>query len=98
MPVTYAPLFNDGTQLIDGVHDITVSNQASDEFLTTMGLPLTVPGQTGGMDLYNQVVNYMSTPEFQAFSQAKKDLWDRIRIAVATGARIESGQIGWRAA
>lgn len=96
MSVTYAPLLNNGSQLIDGVHNITCNDTISAEFLTLMNLPTTVPGQIAGSVLYQRVVDYTNTPEFAAFSQAKKDIWDRIRIAVGAGARIESGQIGWR--
>jgi hypothetical protein len=96
MAVTFAPLLADGTQLLDGTHDITVNDNIAAEFLTTMNLPTTVPGQVPGKSLYQSVLDYQATPAYAAFSQAKKDLWERVRIAVAAACRIESGIIAWR--
>lgn len=98
MSVTFAPLFNDGSQLIDGTHDATVSDAMATQILTALGLPTTIPGQARGRDIYASIEAYMLTPAFQAMTPQQQALVDKVRIAIAAGARIESGLIGWRTA
>jgi hypothetical protein len=98
MPVQFGPLRNDGSMLVDGVHDATCSNQLASQILTALGLPTGVPGQAQGRLVYDNIVAFMQSPTYQAMSPPNQALVDKVRIAVAAGARIESGLIGWRAA
>lgn len=108
MAVTFAPLRNDGTQLIDGTHDYTVQqNNVAQQYLNALGgqwatsrpdlppLDTTVPGEANGRDLYQVVLDYISANQ-DGWSAQTAAVWDRIRISVAAGARIESGLISWR--
>lgn len=108
MAVTFAPLFNDGTQLIDGVHDYTVQqNNTAQQYLNALGgqwavtwpdkppLDITVPGEANGRDLYQVIEDYIAANS-AGWNAQTAAIWDRIRISVASGARIESGLIAWR--
>lgn len=108
MAVTFAALRTDGTQIIDGVHDYTVQqNNTAQQYLDVLGgqwsvtwpdkppLDTTVPGEVDGRDLYPVVQAYIAA-NTAGWSQQQRDIWDRIRIAVAMGARTESRLISWR--
>lgn len=96
MAVTFAPLKADGNQLIDGVHDIQVSDSAATQVLTALGLPTTVPGQAPGQQVYGAVEAYIVQRQTAGANQQELAMLDRIRIAVAAGWRIETGIIAWR--
>ena len=96
MAVMFAAVDENGLQYIDGFHNVQVSNAASDEFLSNLGYPTTVPGETDGRVMYAAYEAFALTPAFDAFSQAKKDLYDQARKAIGTGARICTGLISWR--
>jgi hypothetical protein len=96
MAVRFAPLFNDGTELIDGTHDATVSDAMAAQILTALGLPTTIPGQAPGRDVYAAIETFIAGPTYAAMTPAQQDLVQRVRIAIGAAARIESGIIGWR--
>ena len=109
MAVMFAPLRNDGTMYTDGgIHDFTENNNnTARQYLEILAaqwlitnpteppLDTTIPGQAPGQLLCDVVVDYIAANE-AGWSQPMKDLWSRIRVAVAAGARIESHTIAWR--
>lgn len=108
MAVTFAPLRTDGTQIIDGIHDYTVqNNNTAQQYLNALAgqwaitqsdkppLDTTVPGEANGWDMYAVVEAYIAA-NAAGWSQGTRDIWDRIRIAVAMACRTETRTIAWR--
>ena|SRR6266480_551189 len=97
MTVKFAPLFNDGSQLVDGVHDTDVPDALATTILTGIGEPTSIPGQdTCTIDLYNVYTTWQGSPEVVAMSQSDQDLIEGVRKAFRAGLRIESNLIAWR--
>lgn len=94
MAVTFATIV-DGQPFIDGVHNVTVSNQQAQTILSTLGLPTTVPGQAPGADVYPRIVDYQATPEYAALPQSQQDAWEQARITVALAYRF-GRLVDWR--
>ena len=109
MAVMFAPLRNDGTMYTDGgIHDYTVNNDnTAQQYLGVLAgqwaitnpsdppLDTSIPGQADGMKMYQTVVDYIAANQ-AGWNQQTKDIWERIRVSVSAGARIESRTIGWR--